>query len=201
MTKRALFDAALAATKDWHAALPQAAAFCDWPTDLAYTERAPHMLSAANRIQTTPGTPNSASAPLLAALQALAPHLEWRHTYSADEVGHHFLDHFGWFELAGPTGHFVTRRTRITVGYWGAGLHYGRHHHTAEELYTVVAGHGTFHLDGAPDLNLLPGDTRFHASDQPHALTTTDSPILTLVFWRGDGLADPPRLTLEETAP
>ncbi len=198
MTTRALFDAALAETQAWHAALPAVSGFVAWPMDLTYQDRPPNTLSAAGLVQTAPGGPTPASTPLLSALQALAPHLEWRHTYSADEVGQHFLDRFGWFELAGPDGHFITHQTRITVGYWGAGLHYGRHEHDAEELYTVVSGHGTFHLDDAPDLELGPGDTRFHPSNQPHALTTTDSPILTLVFWRGEGLGDNPRLTQSE---
>lgn len=199
MTTRPLFDAALAAAKTWHAALPKAAAFCAWPTDLRYKHSAPCPLNATTLIQTAPGTPSPASEPLLNALQALAPHLEWRHTYTVDEVGQHFLDHFGWFELAGPTGHFITHEARITVGYFGAGLHYGRHQHAAEELYTVVSGHATFHLDHAQDARLGPGDTRFHASNHPHALTTTDSPLLILVFWRGEGLADPPAMTREGT--
>lgn len=200
MTAPPVFEAALAKAKAWHAALPEAVAFCDWPDDLRYDDRTPYHLNATNQLQTAPGAPSRASAPLLSALQALAPHLEWRHTYTADEVGQHFLDHFGWFELAGPTGHFVTQKTRITVGYWGSGLHYGRHHHDAEELYTVVAGHGIFHLDDASDLTLCAGHTRFHASNRPHALTTTDSPILTLVFWRGDGLAEAPKMTAQEVS-
>ena len=131
MTTRALFDAALAETQNWHAALPAVSEFVPWPTDLTYQDRPPYTLSAAGLVQTAAGDPNPESAPLLSALQALAPHLEWRHTYSVDEVGQHFLDHFGWFEFAGPDGHFITHQTRITVGYWGAGLHYGRHQHDA----------------------------------------------------------------------
>jgi len=198
MTPRALFDAALVAARDWHALLPATSAFCDWPTDLEFRHIAPQVLPATHLIRTTPGDASPASAPLLGALQALAPFLEWRHTDSEAEVGRHFLDHFGWFELAGPTGHFHTKEARITVGYWGAGLHYARHQHDAEELYSIISGAALFHADGEADATLGPDATRYHASNQPHALTTTHSPILTLVFWRGQGLADPPRMSLDE---
>jgi hypothetical protein len=36
------------------------------------------------------------------------------------------------------------------------------------------------------------GDTRMHNSNQPHALTMTDGPILTFVLWRGAGMAGLP---------
>ena len=196
MTARALFDDALRAAKDWHSALPAAHGFCPWPSDICYSDRAPHFLPAADLVITAPGATSLRSAPLLKALQALAPHLEWRHTYTVDEVGQAFLDNFGWFELAGPTGHFITHQTRITVGYWGPGLTYDRHHHVAEELYTVVSGQALFLSDGDADETLGADGTRYHASNQPHALQTLEDPLLVLVFWRGEGLGDAPALSL-----
>ena len=175
--------------------MPAARDFCDWPERLIWRDHPAHLLPAADLMTTDPGKTSAASTPLLAALQALAAHLEWRHTYSEAEVGRHFLDRYGWFELAGPEGHFVTQDIRITVGYWGPGLHYARHQHTPEELYTVIAGSAIFHSDGEADATLGPGGVRYHASNQPHAMTTTDQPLLALVFWRGVGLADPPRMT------
>lgn len=195
MTARAAFDAALSAARDWHAALPDAAAFCDWPADLRWQDRAPHPLPAADLVQTDPGAATPASAPLMTALQAIAPHVEWRHTYTLDEVGQDFLNRYGWFELAGPDGHFHSTQARITVGYWGPHLFYPRHQHGPEELYTVVSGAGLFRSDGDPDATLGPGQTRFHGIHQPHDMTTEQHPILTLVFWRGDGLDDTPRIT------
>ena len=192
---RAAFDAALRTARDWHQSLPAAREFCDWPDDISWANQGPHLLPAANLISSAPGTATPASDVVLTALQDIAPFADWRHTYTAQEVGQDFLDHYGWFELAGPTGHFHTKQARITVGYWGAGLHYGRHQHAPEELYTVVSGSATFHTDGEKDAPLGPCGTRYHASNQPHAMTTTESPILTLIFWRGDGLADPPRMT------
>ncbi len=198
MTARTLFDTAVEAARAWHASLPDTRAFCPWPTDLHWADRAPHPLPAADLLPTQPGATQPAAAPLLAALQALAPHVEWRHTYPADEVGQDFLDAFGWFELAGPHGHFHSTQTRITLGYWGPGLYYPRHQHGPEELYTVVSGTGLFRSDGDADATLGPGGTRFHRAHQPHDMATEDQPIVTLVFWRGAGLDDKPRISPDE---
>lgn len=195
MTAPAVFEDALEAARLWHAALPEANAFCPWPTDLVWTDRAPHHIPATEQIVHHAGETSRLSAPLTHALQTLSPHLEWRLTYTAEEVGQHFLDHYGWFELAGPQGHFITHQTRITVGYWGTGLDYPRHQHLAEELYTIVSGRALFQTDGEPDEELGAEGTRLHTSHQPHALNTADSPLLVLVFWRGEGLADAPAMS------
>ncbi len=192
---RALFDTALAAARDWHAACPVQRGFAPWPDDLAYVPRAPVPVPGIAELIADPGEASDISRPLRDALLAIAPFVEWRLGYTEDEVGADFLRRYGWFELAGPEGHFHTLRTRITVGYWGRGLFYPRHQHEPEELYTVVSGHALFHADGEADLTLAPGQTRLHRANQPHALTTAQSPILTLVFWRGAGLAQPPRIS------
>lgn len=195
MTARALFEDALEAARAWHRALPPARAFCDWPTDLAWTGKPPRPLPSARLVASDPGPASPASSALLSALQALVPHVEWRHGYTAQEVGQDFLDRFCWFELAGPHGHFLSHQTRLTVGYWGPRLFYPRHQHAPAELYTVVSGGAVFHADDEADATLGPGDTRLHAPRQPHAMTTIDQPVLSFVFWRGAGLDDPPRMT------
>ena len=195
MSVRAAFDTALEAARQWHAALPACRDFISWPTDLRWHERAAHMVPASRLVQSDPGVTSAASSPLLQALQGITDHVEWRLTYTEEEVGKTFLQTFGWFELAGPDGHFLTDQTRITVGYWGPGLFYPRHQHEPEELYTVVSGSAEFHADGDRDITLGAGGTRLHGANQPHAMTTKETPVLTLVFWRGAGLADPPRMT------
>ena len=48
---------------------------------------------------------------------------------------------------------------------------------------------------GTAAATLGPTEHRFHASHQPHAMTTTDSAILTLVLWRGPDLRGLSQLT------
>ncbi len=194
-TARATFDKLLAAAHEWYMALPAMQEFADWPDDLTWAGRPPVPQSVIAHLTKDPGTANDTSRSLRDALLATAPFAEWRLTYTEDEVGCDFLKRFGWFELAGPTGHFHSQQIRMTVGYWGPGLDYGRHQHEPEELYTIVSGAGEFRLDGAETLTLGPGGTRFHPSEQPHALSTSDKPLLVFVLWRGDGLAADPRMT------
>jgi len=52
----------------------------------------------------------------------------------------------------------------------------------------VLSGAAVFESDGDAAATLGPIEHRFHASHQPHAMTTTDSAILTLVLWRGPDL-------------
>lgn len=116
----------------------------------------------------------------------------WKQTYTEDEVGFGFLQDYGYLELYGPNGHFQTDQGRAYVGYWGRGLYYPWHRHEAEEIYAVVSGSGYFESQGAEAALLKMGDTRMHNSNQPHALTMTDGPILTFVLWRGAGMAGLP---------
>lgn len=195
MTARAALDALLAAARDWHGALPALREFEPWPDDLTYAARAPHPLPVIAHLQADPGTASARSHPLRDALVAAAPHIEWRHTYTEAEVGRDFLNRYGWFELAGPYGHYVSHQCRLTVGYWGPHLNYGWHQHAPEEIYSIVSGRALFRLDGAEDQELGPEQTRLHGSDQPHAMDTHDQPVLAFVMWRGDGLADAPRMS------
>lgn len=192
---RCLFDAALAAARDWHAACPVQSAFAPWPEDLTYVPRPAVQVPGLAHLVNESGAVSEGSLALRDAILAVAPFVEWRLTYTEDEVGADFLQRFGWFELAGPEGHFLTQSARITVGFWGANLFYPRHQHEPEELYTIVSGTALFHADGEADCLLGPGATRLHRVNQPHAMTTTDQPVLTLVYWRGAGLAEPPRMT------
>jgi hypothetical protein len=53
----------------------------------------------------------------------------------------------------------------------------------------VLAVKALFDSDGDDPATLGPAAHHFHASHQPHAMTTTNSAILTLVLWRGPELS------------
>lgn len=137
---------------------------------------------------------NDTTAAAHQAVRALADVVDWQQTYSEAEVGRDFLNRYGWFELIGPSGHFHSDQIRAYVAYWGEKLFYPWHLHEAEELYFILAGHALFEAEGLPPQALGPGDIRIHGSNQPHAMTTTDSPVLALVLWRGAGIEGVPRM-------
>lgn len=198
---RELFEQALAAARAFHAVMPEVQAFQAWPDDITWAGREGSPVPGAALVATDPG-PVTATGPAAAetralqqAISALAPHAEWRLTYTEEEVGADFLQRFGWFELVGPDGHFHSRQTRMTIGYWGPGLYYPWHEHEPEELYCILSGGGLFEAEAEAPMRLTSGATRLHKSLQPHALTTEDQPILCFVLWRGEGLADDPRMS------
>jgi quercetin dioxygenase-like cupin family protein len=61
-------------------------------------------------------------------------------------------------------------------------------------MYMVVSGGAIFKQSDCPDKLLSEGEVAFHASNQPHAMETTEDPVLCLVAWR-DNFQTPPVLT------
>jgi mannose-6-phosphate isomerase-like protein (cupin superfamily) len=191
---RATFDRLLTALRDLHDQNEAMQAFAPWPDSLEWVERDPVRLPVAGHVEDWQETGTGKTAEVHRAMAEAAALAEWRLTYTEEEVGAHFLENYGYFELFGPDGHYRTNDARAYVAYWGPGLFYDWHHHEAEELYVVVSGSGLFHIEGGADAQLNRGDTRLHGSWQKHAMTTGDEPILTFVMWRGAGLEGLPRM-------
>ena len=123
-------------------------AFTDWPDDLIASNSAPNPAPVASKIVAWRPPENSETSPLVHKVQQSAFHVNWQFIYTEEEVGQHFLDNYGYFELIGPTGHFQSYQCCAFIGYRGPGLFYPAHHHASEELYFVLAGHALFESDG-----------------------------------------------------
>ncbi len=167
---------------------PKLRDFARWPNQLLPLRLEPVAVPAISLIgglavQTTPAT-----SPILDCIKSASREVCWQQTYTEAEVGSDFLNRYGWFELVGPTGHFHSNSARAFIAFWGAGLHYPAHLHDVEELYYVLGGSAEFHSQGEPSVQLAPEGTRYHASNQRHAMDTHSQPVLTLVLWRGQGL-------------
>ncbi len=162
------------------AGLPGADAFDDAPPmALPMLAELPEVLALASE----------ATRPLVDCLLRAAPHLAWRQSYTeADGFSRAYLDHYGWINLVSPEGPFLSDSLRLTVGYWGRGLHYPRHAHAPEEIYCILAGEAVFHSDGHPPRRAGPGETILHLPNQPHAIVMEPGPLLALVPWKGEGL-------------
>ena len=72
-------------------------------------------------------------------------------------------------------------------------LFYPWHRHPAEEIYMVLSGKALFKREGEKDRWCEEADYVIHETNQPHALQTTNSPMLALVAWRNH-LDTPPIL-------
>ncbi|MES0812244.1 dimethylsulfonioproprionate lyase family protein [Roseibium sp. SCPC15] len=191
---RDAFDRLLTAVRTIYESDAELGAFAPWPSQLDWAEIEAENLPVARHVGGWLENDSSAMAELHQAIAAAAPKAAWRLTYTEEEVGAHFLENYGYFELFGPSGHFRTEEGRVYIAYWGPELFYDWHHHEAEELYVIVSGLGEFHRQDGMTAVLGRGATRFHQAWQRHAMTTRNEGILTLIFWRGSGLSGLPHM-------
>lgn len=185
---------AFEAVRDLVGETPDLAAFAQWPDAVVYEGSTIKTVPAADILHAWNVGRGDAAGRLHEAIRGLAHHVAWRQSYTEAEVGADFLARYGWFELIGPGGFYRSGNYRAYIGFWDHGLHYPWHLHEAEELYYVISGEAEFEAEGETPATLGPGDTRHHAGYQPHAMTTRDAPVLTLVLWRGPGLTGSPRM-------
>jgi len=184
----ALRDAALSLI----ATVPDLNAFAPAPEDLQLQDCPALLVPGVDHLLADCGTAAPQTEAFVACVRRAAPFANWQRTYTEAQVGADFMARYGWFELWGPSGHFLSDTARAYVAFWGAGLTYGWHWHEAEEIYFIGSGAALFRGEGMADAILHTGDTRLHLSNQPHAMDTTDQPILALVLWRGAGLSGVP---------
>ena len=117
-------------------------------------------------------------------IKKVCPHANWKQTYDEKDVGKNFLDKFAYFELFGPSGHFLTNEMSLFVIFFDKETYYNWHNHEPEGLYFVISGSAKFESNGDKSEILFKKKTRFHKSFQPHSLTTDKDKCLCLVVWR-----------------
>lgn len=191
------FHALLDQARKTHYATPSLRGFCDFPDDLSPADWSPHKTPAAARFIAERRWDTKQTHPLHAAFLTAAPDAQWRAPYDVDQIPADFRDGFGCYCLVGLGGPWASRIMRAFMVYLPPDVWYPWHQHPAEELYYVLAGSGDFLMDSAATETLGEGQTRFHASGRPHALRTTDRPLLAYVLWRNH-FETPPILTPPE---
>jgi quercetin dioxygenase-like cupin family protein len=194
---RAVWDRLLSEVAQAYRVCPALAEFTPFPEDLTPVEVVPFDVPPAQLLQNEAGLTGDRFAAVREAFVAAAPQAQWHETYKETSIGQDFMDRFGCYCLIGDGGAFQSPQFRAWMVYMPAGLHYPWHHHPAEEMYLVLGGAAEFHREGMPSETLRAGETSFHASNQPHAMTTTDSPVMCLVVWR-NGFETGPCLTERE---
>lgn len=187
-----------AAFRDYLALAPDVSAFCGAALRAEHPETAlpPHDLPATRHLPTMADLACETTLPIVEAIIAAAPHLHWRQSYTTDDPGFdtHYLDNYAWFNLIAPSGPFVSDDLRLSIGYWGKGLHYPNHWHAPEEIYLTLAGEARYISKGRADIIGGPGATICHYSNQPHAADMASAPLLAAAFWRGGDLEAKPDL-------
>ncbi|MGI9405720.1 MAG: dimethylsulfonioproprionate lyase family protein [Hyphomicrobiaceae bacterium] len=136
---------------------------------------------------TTPGTH------ALAALFEEYRHaLKWEQSYRrADNlVGEDMLNGYGFVEVVGKNGPFMSTKVRAGIGVWGPGIDYPVHNHAAEEVYVPLAGSADFTLANGPYETRRAGDAIHVTSNLRHGFRTTDQPFAVFYIWQAGDLRE-----------
>jgi mannose-6-phosphate isomerase-like protein (cupin superfamily) len=155
---------------------------------------AAHPLAVLEWLPLIAAAPHDFAGPLIDALCRAAASIEWRQTYSRDEIGADFLRTYGYTEIMGPTAELRSDRLRSGFLLLAPETHYPRHHHPAQELYVVLSGTAAWAQGAEPWADRPPGTVIHHASNEPHAMRTAAEPLLALYLWHGAGLEQAARL-------
>ena len=158
--------------------------FTNLPKNLNLKNLKTNKLPVTDKILNFSSNMNSDTRDLHHALKDLTYFVNWEPGYGEQDVGKDFLNNYGFFELIGPTGHFETSEMALYVNYLEKNTHYPLHNHEAEELYFVLSGEAKFESTNEKSELLTSTRTRFHKSYQPHAITTSNQQILSIVIWK-----------------
>jgi hypothetical protein len=132
--------------------------------------------------------------PVLDALQALAPHLTWRQTYTSEESDEAFLSNYGWTELVGAKGLFHDPTVSTGFLLLGADTFYPPHSHPAIERYLPISGVADWYDEDQGWRPVAPLNLILHRSGVRHAMRTGGEPLLAYFHWSGPGVAVRSRL-------
>nr|MDJ0970654.1 dimethylsulfonioproprionate lyase family protein [Kiloniellales bacterium] len=108
-------------------------------------------------------------------------------------VGEDMLAGYGFVEVVGVHGPFLSTRVRAGIGVWGPDIVYPPHRHRAEETYIVVAGAAEFMVGEDPKASAskrIVGDVVHVPSMTTHGFRTRDDPVAVLYLWQGIDLRE-----------
>lgn len=159
----------------------------DWPAGARRTVRAA-AIPALRHLG--PAAAIAEARPLAELLAGSADHLAWGRTYSEADLGVDFVDNYGWTELAGQRGPFVSSTLAIGLLLIGPARHYPAHRHEAAEIYVPLTGGTEWRRGAVPFAPQPAGAVIEHPSGMVHAMRTGSQPLLAAYLWRGGDLAE-----------
>lgn len=120
---------------------------------------------------------------------------KWEQSYRREDglVGEDMLAGYGFAEVVGKRGPFLSERIRSGIGVWGADIVYPPHRHGADEAYVVLAGSAEFTLGergaGAPFLASV-GEVVHVPSMTRHGFRTLGEPVVIFYLWQDGDLRE-----------
>ncbi len=129
---------------------------------------------------------------LVARLAANRDELRWEQTYTkADSaISETMLSRYGFVELIGSEGPYVSQKVRSGIGVYGPEIGYPPHRHKAEEIYIVLAGSAEFQLDGNAPRTCTAGDVVYVPSSLVHGFQTAHEAMVVFYIWQSGDLRE-----------
>ncbi len=118
--------------------------------------------------------------------------LRWEQSYSKEDgvVPDTMLAAYGFAEILGKQGPFVSASIRAGVGIYGPNIEYPIHRHHPEEIYIVLVGAADFMIGSAEGIRKTAGDVVFMKSNTPHGFRTRDEAFVVYYLWQGGDLRE-----------
>ena len=161
----------------------------DWPPANCLTRSVlPHGLPVLSWLSAAVKAADKNTEDIVKKLAALANHIAWGQTYSAQDLGLGFLEKYGWTELIGQRGPIASDSIACGFLFLGPQIEYPRHRHEAEEVYVPLTEQTLWQRSNHEWAYRAPGLPIYHAPWMPHAIRTGTVPLLTLYLWRGENL-------------
>ena len=111
----------------------------DWPSANCITRSVlPHGLPVLSWLPAAVKAAGKNTEGIVKMLAALANHIAWGQTYSAQDFGVGFLEKYGWTELIGLRGPIASDGIACGFLFLGPQIEYPRHRHEAEEVYVPL---------------------------------------------------------------
>ena len=128
-------------------------------------------------------------------LETFARHhgrLCWEQSYKKEDgvVSDAMLAAYGFVEILGKQGPFVSESIRAGIGIYGPDIEYPIHRHHAEEIYIVLAGTADFMIGQAQGIRQSAGDVVFMKSNTPHGFRTGGEAFVVYYLWQGGDLRE-----------
>jgi mannose-6-phosphate isomerase-like protein (cupin superfamily) len=156
----------------------------DWKATSAAYLPAGDILAAAEKCS------DATAQPLLRTFARHNQRLRWEQSYRKQDglVPDAMLAAYGFAEIIGLRGPFVSDRIRAGIAIWGAQVDYPQHQHQAEEVYIVLAGSAEFSFDNHTAQTRSVGDVVFVESNQRHGFRTADESLVVFYLWQAGDL-------------
>jgi len=150
----------------------------------------PAYLPAADFLGAASASAHPQTQALLAGFERHKNRLRWEQSYKKEEglVPDAMLDGYGFAEIIGRQGPFVSEHIRAGIAIWGPDIVYPRHRHEAEEVYIVLAGSAEFTVGATGESRHGVGDVIYVESNTPHGFRTTGQSLGVYYLWQAGDL-------------